>query len=115
MPRFRIKQGQQHYIRFGSGRRGGLKLAKAGDTVELTENQAKAFQDKLDPLEPTVQEQLATKKENEAAKLRVESDGKGHFNVVHTVTGKPINQKPLTRKEAEEVAGFGGEGTAPKT
>jgi hypothetical protein len=88
---------------------GGEKvLVEAGQIVEVAHGAIPtAFLDTfeaLDPLPPAPEEQPPPAE----ARLRVvERAGrrKGLFDVVNPVTGQTLNTEPLTRGQAEEIAG----------
>lgn len=103
MPLYRLKGGMKPALRHSHH---GRQIAP-GDTVELTPAQAKAFRDKFELVGPTAGEAVAKSVEEkvaEAASPRVEKTAVGGWNIVHPVSGKPINKEPFkTQKEAEDA------------
>ena len=99
MPKYRLKPGCKHYMR-ANGRR-AYKFV-GGDIIELPADKAAAIMDKLELVEEA---QPVEEKEEKipAVSLQIVHRGGGKYNVVNQVTGKPINDRLLTKEEAEEL------------
>ena len=78
-----------------------------GDIVELSDRQAVSFKDKFEPIgsfaiapTATAIPKEAKPEEEKESKLKAVHKGFGKYDVVKVKTGEPINDKPLTKKEA---------------
>ncbi len=109
MPVYRIKQGQKHYYRNPNAEphEGRNHVFVGGDLIELEEFQAKPFLDKMELVRETGDERVFRETKAKRAKkasLKVEKVGEGEYNVINQTTKKPINDKPLTKAEADKLA-----------
>lgn len=97
MPKYMIKSGP-HYKRSTSGKK-WTRYAK-GDVIELSELEAKNIMDKLDPIGPPdpIEPDAPPKQV-----LKAVHKGGGKYDVVNEESGKTINSKLLTKKEALEL------------
>ncbi len=108
MPICMLQPGQKHYGRVVSKSASkGLKKLLPGDEVELTESQAVAFRDKFEivrktPVEIAAEE--ATMKEAREAALIIVPREDGKFDVRNSVTQEILNDKPVTKLQAEKLA-----------
>lgn len=108
MPICMLLSGQKHYGRIASKSASkGLKKLLPGDEVELSESQAVAFKDKFEILRKTPIElaaEEATMKEAREAALIIVPREDDKFDVRNSVTQEIINDKPLTKFQAEKLA-----------
>lgn len=71
---------------------------RAGEIVDCTKEEIGCAIDKFEQLDPDVLPP--------ASRFKLESRGGGYFDVIHPVSGMPINSKALRKPEAETLAGF---------
>ncbi len=104
MPKYKIKKGQKHYIR-GQGKRNNL--AKGGDIIDLSREQARYIMDKLDLVDEddnVVEETDADRNPPvTTGEYKTKHKGAGKYDVLHPETGEAINDKPLPRGQAEDL------------
>jgi hypothetical protein len=91
---YMIKEGVGSHYKDG-------KRYSSGDVVELDEYQASRIMHKLIPLGP---EPEPEPEPDPTFDVLVRPDGEG-YDVVNMETGEPINDTPLTKAEATEIAG----------
>jgi len=124
MARFRMKQNVGPHQRNG-------EWVRPGDVIECEEEELRNVIDKFDLLpgnekqkstttpEPTeetdtddsgpadeeegVDEEDGEEPDEEEVGLELENKGRGKWNVINPATGEAINDKPLTKKEAEKL------------
>lgn len=101
--KYRIAPGQKHYMRVQKkpGKKGGMVCHTEGQVVELTDRQARAFRDKLVPMDQTA-DQLAKKETAVPPEFSLHHVGAGRYNVVNAQK-KPVNEKPMPKEEAKKV------------
>lgn len=105
MPRYRLRVGQSHYTRSPNG--SGIKLHKSPEILELTESQAHGIRDKIDLIDATEAEKVVEKEIEEKVEDSLpeitgnEEDG---FDVINKETGKPLNDAPMNRADADALA-----------
>ena len=111
MPLYRLKAGQKHYARNLDAKqaRKGLRALKGGEELELTETQFKALRDKFELVGSTKIEKEAkeaTQQDAEEAALEViPAEGFiGRFNVRNKETDELLNDEPMTKLEADQLA-----------
>lgn len=96
MPKYRYKENVgKHYHK----ENGKTRKLVPGDVVEIEESRMIGIKDKFDPIISIDKPQ----QEEIVAGLKIVKLDKGKFNVVNEITGVPINDEPLTRKEAFEL------------
>lgn len=98
---YRIAPGQKHYMRNSNGR--GMTQYMEGQTITLTDEQAKNIKDKLVPVEQTADDLAKEAEEKVLAKFEIINAGSNLFNVVNKTTGKAMNEEPLGEKEALDL------------
>ena len=96
MAKFRVIQGKYHGTKDGQ-----RHTYRPGDIVELDPDKVRHFQDIFEPLDPVEpeEERLA------APRLRLEivHKGGGKYIVINAATNKPVNDKLLTKKQAQDL------------
>ncbi len=108
MPRYRIKPGKKHYMRVADRSTKGLRKYVGGDTIELTERQARYIKSKLELIGPTsVEVEFAAVRAGKAkeAAPRVIAREDGKYDVFHAETSESMSDEPLGKRAAAGLAG----------
>lgn len=96
--RFRLKaECGTHRRRLPNGK---MELTKAGGIVDCEREELGAAIDKFVQLDPD----QAPKEEEPRAGLRIKDRRGGGFDVENTKTGRALNEIPLTKDEADNLA-----------
>ncbi len=81
---------------FEKGMTGKITRYEKGDVVKSLRDLKKLFPNKFELVESEA-------KEPPEVTLKIESLGKGQYNVFNTLTRKNLNEDPLTKSEAEKL------------
>lgn len=90
----------KHYLRNSKNDLGRCLIP--GDTIECEEYELGGALDKFIRLDPTT---IDSKKKKDQLIVKQSRRNKNQYNVHHPVTGDKLNSNPLTKEEAEEMAG----------
>lgn len=105
MKKYRLKQGAKLFLREGKG--SGIVKKVGGDEVLLTDAQFEKHKHRLEsivvPEAPSETPPPPVKKDEAPPKLRLVQVGPNKYNVVNEATKKAINDKALTKEEAESL------------
>lgn len=100
MAKYRLKNGKIH------GKKDGQRhVYRKGDTIELNSDQAKYKMDALEPLEPLEREEERHSAPRTQLKAVYRDDGK--YDVFNVAVEVPVNDVPLTKKEARALVDGG--------
>ena len=94
--RYRVKSGKIH-----ARINGKMKIYQKGDIVNLDPDDVIGFKDLVEQLDPNLPPPQPK------AGLKAVHKGFGKWNVINETTGKEINDKPLTKEEAQELVEAG--------
>ena len=96
MAKFRRTAPGVHYI--------GKQVIKMGDLVEMPEFKMKAFMDCYTLVEGDIlteeEKSVVSRRTTNLPSLKRTRKG---WNVIHGITGEPINNEPLIKEEAEKL------------
>lgn len=97
--KYRVKCGKIHLKVDGKKYR-----AVSPEVIDIPPELAMKFKDQLEPLpgakflDEEEHKEMSFSSYLRVAQIRGETD---HYDVINTITGKPLNDKPLTKKEAD--------------
>lgn len=93
--RFRLKRGKYSY----QDPDGNAVVLLAGQTIKCEPDRLKFFMDKFEQLDPDPPESVPVV----GLKKEKASDEANEWNVINEATGEPINDAPLTFREAQAL------------
>ncbi len=99
MARWKCVSGK-HYMK----RNGQMVVIAAGAVVEAEDYELGGAKDKFERLDPVPPEETQPQKPP-AEGLVMKHKGSGKWDVINSATGEKINDKLLTREEAETLIG----------
>lgn len=80
------------------------QIVRRDEVLVATEFEVRPFRNLFTPIDPLPSEKV--KREPEVG-LKIVHRGGGRYNVINEKTGTPINDKLLTREQAEELVADG--------
>ena len=96
MAKFRLRSGKYHGFKDGQ-----RHIYQKGEIIDIDPENTKFMMDLLEPID-----HIETEEERTAAprvQLEIVHKGGGKYNVINSVTGKPVNDKLLTKSQAQDL------------